>query len=260
MNEPKPRRRRPWKIYGLSAFAYIAQELRQQIEDGRLRPNANLPSVQELQQKYDVSRSTVRSAVDLLRTEGLVSVVNGRGSFVRPDLGVAADVVGRRTVELPEGTDPHDPDTDDDSLAELRRVAERQLPPHHVLAALDLSPGTEVIHVMRVLRRPTNSRVIHHLYFPVDLLPGPPSSAPTGGHFYQRLIDDGMRPEWVEDVMARHPDPDEAQSLAVPRTRPILITRRTTAGQDGAVVALEETLRGADDNRLSYRIPAIPKD
>jgi DNA-binding GntR family transcriptional regulator len=40
------RRRRPW-----SAFAYITQQLRQQIEDGRLRPNANLPSVQELQHK-----------------------------------------------------------------------------------------------------------------------------------------------------------------------------------------------------------------
>jgi GntR family transcriptional regulator len=74
------RRRRPW-----SAFAYIAQQLRQQIEDGRLRPNANLPSVQELQHKYDLSRSTMQSAVELLRSQGLVSVVNGRGSFVRPD-------------------------------------------------------------------------------------------------------------------------------------------------------------------------------
>jgi len=48
-----------------------------------LRPRATLPSESYLQQEYGVSRGTVRMAIGILRDEGLVVTIGGRGTFVR---------------------------------------------------------------------------------------------------------------------------------------------------------------------------------
>ena len=47
-------------------------------------PRAPLPSESYLQHQYGVSRGTVRAAVGILRDEGLVVTIGGRGTFVRP--------------------------------------------------------------------------------------------------------------------------------------------------------------------------------
>jgi GntR family transcriptional regulator/GntR family mannosyl-D-glycerate transport/metabolism transcriptional repressor len=65
-------------------YAQLANILRAMIESGELVPRAPLPSESYLQQEYGVSRGTVRTAVGLLRDEGLVVTIGGRGTFVRP--------------------------------------------------------------------------------------------------------------------------------------------------------------------------------
>lgn len=47
-------------------------------------PGAALPSEPELVSRYDVSRPTVRKAIETLVSEGLAYVMRSRGSFVRP--------------------------------------------------------------------------------------------------------------------------------------------------------------------------------
>lgn len=63
----------------------LANVLRAMIESGELEPRAPLPSESYLQQEHGVSRGTVRTAVGILRAEGLVVTIGGRGTFVRPD-------------------------------------------------------------------------------------------------------------------------------------------------------------------------------
>lgn len=67
-------------------YVQLADILREMIEAGELRPNAALPSESYLQQEHGVARGTVRSAVGILRDEGRVVTLAGRGTFVRaPD-------------------------------------------------------------------------------------------------------------------------------------------------------------------------------
>ena len=66
-------------------YAQLANVLRAMIESGELGPRAPLPSESYLQQQHGVSRGTVRAAVGILRDEGLIVTIGGRGSFVRPD-------------------------------------------------------------------------------------------------------------------------------------------------------------------------------
>lgn len=63
-------------------YVQLAAVLRQRIKSGELPLNRPIPSVIQLQQEYDVARGTALHAVDVLRQEGLVRTVAGRGTFV----------------------------------------------------------------------------------------------------------------------------------------------------------------------------------
>jgi GntR family transcriptional regulator len=65
-------------------YVQLAAILRDMITIGELAPRAPLPSESYLQQEQGVSRGTVRMAVGILREEGLVVTIGGRGTFVRP--------------------------------------------------------------------------------------------------------------------------------------------------------------------------------
>lgn len=65
-------------------YVQLAGILRRMIESGELPVRAPLPSESYLQQQHGVSRGTVRAAVGILRDEGLVVTIGGRGTFVRP--------------------------------------------------------------------------------------------------------------------------------------------------------------------------------
>jgi GntR family transcriptional regulator len=63
-------------------YRRIAQELRQEIKEGALGPGQRLPTELELRERYDASRNTVRDAIKLLTTQGLVETKPGMGTFV----------------------------------------------------------------------------------------------------------------------------------------------------------------------------------
>jgi GntR family transcriptional regulator len=65
----------------IPAFVQVAEDLRRQITSGTFGPGENLPSLAELAHRYGVGRHTVRQALQLLRTEGLVD--SSRGALAR---------------------------------------------------------------------------------------------------------------------------------------------------------------------------------
>src|SRR4029453_12668569 len=64
-------------------YRRIAAELRHAISCGELPPGGQLPTEQELGDRYQVSRNTVRLALGLLTNEGIITSTPGRGTFVR---------------------------------------------------------------------------------------------------------------------------------------------------------------------------------
>jgi DNA-binding transcriptional regulator YhcF (GntR family) len=65
-----------------AAYRQLADLLRAEITSGRIRPGELLPYETRLQQEYDVGRETVRRALAVLRTEGLVVTERGYGTRV----------------------------------------------------------------------------------------------------------------------------------------------------------------------------------
>ena len=65
-------------------YQQLASILRARIRAGELAPGRALPSETTLMQEHGIARETARKAVRVLRDEGLVVVVRGRGAFVQP--------------------------------------------------------------------------------------------------------------------------------------------------------------------------------
>ena len=63
-------------------YRQLAGILRGQIERGELAPRRPVPSKRTLTQQYGIAGGTVDKAMDLLRAEGLVKTVKGRGIYV----------------------------------------------------------------------------------------------------------------------------------------------------------------------------------
>src|ERR1700685_4301494 len=91
---------------GRFPYRRIVDDLREGVLSGRLEPDTQLPSENELAADYGVSRPTVRRALARLRAEGLIVTNQGRGAFVRPQGQVGITVTGsnyrrHRAIGLP---------------------------------------------------------------------------------------------------------------------------------------------------------------
>jgi len=63
-------------------YQRIAEDLRKQIESGKLRPGEQLQTETEMGKRFAASRTTVREAIKRLNTLGLVETKAGLGTFV----------------------------------------------------------------------------------------------------------------------------------------------------------------------------------
>jgi GntR family transcriptional regulator len=63
-------------------YVQLAGILRDMITSGQVQPHERLPSISYLVQTYGVADQTVKKAMQVLRDEGLVQTVTGKGVYV----------------------------------------------------------------------------------------------------------------------------------------------------------------------------------
>jgi GntR family transcriptional regulator len=67
----------------IPVYLQVAELLRARITAGEIEPGRPLPSIRHLVQEFGVADGTVQKAIKVLRDEGLVVSVRGKGSYVR---------------------------------------------------------------------------------------------------------------------------------------------------------------------------------
>lgn len=78
-------------------YADLLAQVRERILDGSLPAGARLPTELELARSHQMSRGTVRQALDALVREGLIDRTQGRGTYVRqPAAALTGDPANRR--------------------------------------------------------------------------------------------------------------------------------------------------------------------
>ncbi|WP_367125452.1 GntR family transcriptional regulator [Streptomyces phytohabitans] len=80
-------------------YQQVADLIRGEITSGKIKSGEQLPSHRELQERFDIASMTARSALRVLRDEGLIYTVQGRGSYVR-DAIPSDDARGQSASEI----------------------------------------------------------------------------------------------------------------------------------------------------------------
>ena len=122
-------------------YRQIGADLRQQIESGELASGAQLPSEMELREKYGqggklASRNTVRDAIQLLISLGLVESRAGQGTFVLRKM---------RPFVSKVNMDPEAGGVEDEVLRIGGRTAGAQLRGHNPSGGSPASPGSRCL-------------------------------------------------------------------------------------------------------------------
>lgn len=127
---------------GTPRHSQISQWLRQQIEEGVYQTEEKLPSENDLAKKFDVSRVTIRRALQSLESESIIYRCQGLGSFVSDN---------RTPHNLVKLTD-FDEDMANAGLNASSEVREFKTidAPEWLLAPLNLKEGHKVIQIDRL--------------------------------------------------------------------------------------------------------------
>jgi GntR family transcriptional regulator len=145
-------------------FAQLEEILREGIEAGTWAPGEPIPSERELSRIYEMSRMTVRHAIDRLVTAGLLYRVDGKGTFVsEPKVSFQAlTLAGLREQTVRLGFSPS---------ARLLGI-ERILAPEKVAAVLHIKPDTPVFLIERLVFGNDVPLALLRSHIPVRLCPG----------------------------------------------------------------------------------------
>ncbi|NEB14842.1 GntR family transcriptional regulator [Streptomyces coelicoflavus] len=207
----------------------IADDLRDRIATGRLKPGDCLPSEAHLAAQYMVSTPTLRNALAVLQAEGLVEKVHGKGNFVRHPLRRITYMGGDRTLNT------HIVDLAPLSVTvHTTRVRARG----HLAALLKMPTGSPLTELLCLGYEGERPHSLARIYVPCDLAP---AAALRESLPYEAVVTRLMelRPplaEVREEISVRLPTPEEASTLRISSALAVLAITRQTADTAGRVV------------------------
>ena len=70
----------------------IIDEIKVLIESDQLKPGDKIPTEQELIRIFKVSRTSIREALSVLKQEGLIDIIQGRGTFLKKHYAPLPDI------------------------------------------------------------------------------------------------------------------------------------------------------------------------
>ncbi|KQC35053.1 GntR family transcriptional regulator [Frankia sp. ACN1ag] len=221
-------------------YQAIAADLRAAILAGTYQPGTAIPQIVDLQERYQVSRQTVRNAVRVLKDEGLVWARRRHGTVVRELPSQARRAVRSRQMHRDDFGYYSDPESADwRSLGPT--VVSWSPAPADVADLLGVETTANVLTRARLVGASrTEPRQVATSYLHPDVARGTVlEQVSTGpGGVYDRLEEMGHGPlRWRERISARSPSADEARALRLLPGTPVLhVARVSTSSSTDRVV------------------------
>ena len=226
-------------------YQRVADALRADIESGRLGPGDQLPGELQLTRTYEVSRNTVRQALDLLAKANLVRRRQGRGTFVAEQgiSHVLGDLRSFTQVMEELGMTPG-----------IRDIVLRH-DPSPPKAALDFLPGSHLWLAERVRTDANRPFCLMRSWLP-DAIGASlvPDRLRERQSLYGLIQDElGVTPrEATEAIRAEAATEDEAAALAIEPGAPVLTIYRWTSDHRGQPIEYVRSVSPGD--RYEYLV------
>ena len=200
-----------------------------------LGPDTAIPSERELMTTYDVSRATVRKAIDSLVAGGLLHRIQGKGTFVaRPRIESRLHLASFSDDMRRRGLTP----------STRLMLVDEERPPAEVVRALRLGRGT-AWRIDRVRLADGQPMAIEQGWYPRALLPDLDTEDLTGSLYtlfasrYGLVIDAAEQTVWGEAAEGA-----TARRLEAPVHTPLLVFRRVSSAAGRPVEYVVSRYRG----------------
>lgn len=257
-------------------YQQIADDLRARIESGELAEGEQLPTEIQLRVDYahsasrQVSRNTVRDAIDLLVGDGLVEKRPGQGTFVvekiKPFVTTQSGEPGAG------GTGGYLLD-----VVRLGRKSDITAPRveiHWASEAPELGLDDNAQVISRHQKRSIDGRPcsMQTSFYPMEFAEGAnrlreageierPGDPEYGAVAYIREQLGIKQVGWRDRLLVRPPEEDEVTFFKLPsRSVQVMEARRTAFAEDGRPMRLTVTVYATDRNHVVYEVGKVPPE
>ncbi|WP_236241745.1 GntR family transcriptional regulator [Streptomyces sp. CC228A] len=252
------------------AYERIADDIRQSIRAGQRKPGDRLPSEDALATQYRRSVPTIREALRVLATEGLIEKQHGRGTFVRrPRTRVLRDNLRhqwekdrvKEPVERRATTGATERDTGLEVDDLVFRASYREVGASEGIAeAFGIPVGTLMLERTYRTRYAAETApfALVTSYLVHGVAAGNPelldeAKEPWPGGTQNQLYTVGIELDRIEErVTARPPTPEEAEELELPPGTAVFVLRKTSYDTDDRVVELSDVTLPGDRTELRF--------
>lgn len=225
-------------------YVQLADILRAKIERGEWKPNHRIPSENDLNKMYGISRMTARQVLAQLVNEDLLFRVQGKGTFVAPRK-IATRSPAYKGIR--EQLEQMGYQTETELLVNELVPAGAQVTRH--------LPGAERVHHLLRLRRVEGEPIsLHESFVPEHLAPTLPEHDAASQqlcvileeHFDLRM---SKVTESLESVRASS---QESRLLGVSRNAPLLLLQQSIRNPDGVPFEYSRIVFRGDRIRLEF--------
>ena len=219
-------------------YVQLRRRLEEGIASGVLAPNTSLPPEREIAEITDLSRVTVRKAIQELVREGAIEQRQGSGSFVRE----TETRVEQSLSHLTSFTE----DMRRRGLETTSKWLERGIfmPSPDEVMTLGLAAGDQVARIHRLREAGGRPMALECAALPLDILPDPLAVTTS---LYERLEATGHRPlRAIQKISAINLETTEADLLGVAEGTAGLRIQRTSYLTSGRVAELTRSIYRGD--------------
>jgi GntR family transcriptional regulator len=232
----------------------LRELLRDEIVAGRWAVNERLPSERELCEAFDLSRTTIREAIDALVNEGLLRREKGRGTFVAEP----------KMVESILWSSPFSGSMAEQGISIKTRVLRLEvvIPPYVVAQELRLASDEPVIVLDRVRSAFNEPILVSTAYVPHKLCPTLVNDDLVHNSLYQLLgekygLTIAQAKRYMEAIAANE---FEAELLNIEPGTPLMLIESTVYMEDGIPLEYFKSRHRGDRTRFlvgTYK-PVMP--
>ncbi len=229
-------------------YKRLCDQIAEEIIRNRWGPGQQLPTEAEFIAKYNMSSGTVRKALDLLESNGVVERVQGSGTFVR-----RPDWSNVQTHAIRYFGSAGDPRTLRSRIVERKAVTG----PHEVTTVLQLEPNAPVIRLLRLRSHDGLPALTEEIWLDEErfapLLTTPDTEQPLLYPLYEQLCGVAVA-RAKESITIETADPLDAEMLGLVEGRPIVVISRVAFGYDGRPVEWRRSRGPASDFHFEVEI------
>lgn len=223
----------------LPIYYQLEQGIKEMIEKGQLQPGEMIPSEREWAETYEISRMTVRQAINNLVNDGYLVRKRGKGTFVatkkieQPLKGLTSFSEDMRARGMVPGT---------------KLLAFHTIPASPSFAKqLAISEGEDIYEIRRIRLADGLPMALETAYVPCALVPGLTEKNVSGSiyEFIEKKLGLAIRSatQVLEASVARKL---EAELLQMKEGAPVLLIQRNSYLQNGQPLEIVKSVYRAD--------------